>query len=114
MDELVWVLHNPIQFLVFMGFIATALAALAWGKTGAVVGFAGAPVWGILSTVYRVFAARPANVPLEFAHLNLGPVFGAMVQGTCVWLLAAVPGTMIGLAIRALTKRDHPKIQKQA
>jgi hypothetical protein len=109
MDEMLFPFHHPLTFILAMSFVATLLAALAWGKSGVIAGIAAGPAWGVMAAVVSVLTSKPPLVARE--HLNFVEVAKAILLGTAVWLLAAIPGLMMGLAIRAL-KRGQPQIQE--
>ena len=100
MDEMLFPFHHPLTFILVMSFVATLLAALAWGKSGVIVGIAAGPAWGVMAGVVSVLTSKPPLVSWD--HLNFVEVAKAILLGTAVWLLAAIPGLMMGLAIRAL------------
>jgi hypothetical protein len=111
MEALLYVYYHPLHVIVFFSFIATALAAIAWGRSGAISALVLAPSWGAAFAVAGLLLNKPTNVTLD--HLNVLEVVRVFLTGTAVWMVAAIPGSLMGLAIRALIK-GHPKSKPPA
>jgi hypothetical protein len=103
MESVPFLIYHPLIFLLFFSCCATVLAALAWGKPGAINSLLMAPSWGAAWAVMGATFSKPSNVGWD--HLNLAEVSKQFLQGTSVWLLAAIPGTLMGLAILELIKK---------
>jgi hypothetical protein len=105
MDLLLYVYQHPGPLLIVVNLIATLLLALAWGKKGVVAGIVLGPVWGLVATIYLALVGKPAA--MAWSQINLAEVGKATLMSTAMWFLAAIPGLLIGLAIRHL-KRGQP------
>lgn len=110
MQALSYAFYHPLHVIVFFTFVAMTLAALAWGRPGAITGLTLAPSWGAAFAVAGLLVSKPADVTWD--HLNLLVVVKWFLTGTAIWLVAAIPGTFTGLAVRAL-KKGWTQISKE-
>jgi hypothetical protein len=101
-DALLYAFYHPMHVVLYFSCIATALAALAWGRPGAITAVALAPSWGAAVAIAGILVTKRPGVTWD--HLNLFEVVKTFLGGTAIWLVAAIPGTLMGLAIRALIK----------
>jgi hypothetical protein len=111
MASLLYVFNHPLQVVVFFSLVATALAALAWRRSGAIIGLILAPSWGAAFTMSELIESKPADV--AWSHVvqlsQLIRVLDVFFGGTAIWLLAAIPGILIGLAVRSLSGYSNSK-----
>jgi hypothetical protein len=78
-------------------FVVSILAAWAWSWRGIVAGIAGGAVLAFLFSLTKsLMDAREAE--FHFKALNMALIF-------VVWLMGLIPGSFIGLSIRAIAKR---------
>ena len=109
MDPLLFLYHHPLPFILVMSFVATVLAALTWGKSGVIACIAAGPAWGVMFAVTSAYVSKPPVTTWD--HLNFVEVAKVTLAGAALWFLAAIPGLIMGLAIRSL-KRGHSEVQK--
>jgi hypothetical protein len=94
---------HPLIFLLFFSCFATLLATIAWGRPGAINSLLIAPFWGAALATLNVVLRKPPDV--TWSHVNLLTVSEVFLGGTATWLVAAIPGTLMGLAVGALIRK---------
>jgi hypothetical protein len=107
MESVPFLIYHPLIFLLFFSCFATVLAALAWGKSGAINAMLIAPFWGAAWATMGAVINKPADMTWD--HLKLFEVSKQFLLGTSVWLIAAIPGTLMGLALLALIKKSSQR-----
>jgi hypothetical protein len=107
MEALSYAFSHWLVAVVFFILIGSLLAALAWGRSGAITALMLAPSWGAAAAVSVALVTKPANVAWEdvWAHLHILAVVRFFLMGTATWLVASIPSTLTGLAIRAIVER---------
>jgi Mg2+/Co2+ transporter CorB len=95
--------------MIGLGLAALALPAVisvftswAWGERGVAVSIAMGPVLAILIVFSRFLAATISGTAFNF---HFFPLSTTALLITVIWLLACIPGVVVGLAIRSIAKQ---------